>query len=144
MSKWKIVLDTNVILSAVFPTSKYQPILRGLANDMYDVFVTTEIMLEYEEKLTSIFGQKTSDKFMELCNTLPNVIPTEIYYRWQLIYADPDDDKFVDCAVAANAHFLVTDDRHYKILKNIPFPTLKVIRIDEFLSMVNLAQLKNG
>ena len=79
MSKLKVVLDTNVILSSIFPTSKYQPILRGLANDTYDAFVTTEIVLEYEEKLTSIFGQKTSHRFMELCQTLPNVVPTEVY-----------------------------------------------------------------
>ncbi len=136
MSKLKVVLDTNVILSSIFPTSKYQPILRGLANDMYDAFVTTEIILEYEEKLTSIFGQKTSHLFMELCQTLPNVVSTEVYYRWQLINADPDDDKFVDCAISANADFLVTDDNHYKILKEISFPNLKVVRIDEFLSIV--------
>jgi predicted nucleic acid-binding protein len=50
--------------------------------------------------------------------------------------ADPDDDKFVDCAVSANADFLVTNDRHYGILKNIPFPHLKVIRIEEFLEIL--------
>ena len=137
MSKLKIVLDTNVILSAVFPTSKYQLILRGLADEKYEIFVTTEIMLEYEEKLISIFGQNTSRIFMELIHTLPNVKQTEIYYRWQLIHADPDDDKFVDCAVSANADYLVTNDKHYNILKNIPFPTLKVIRIDDFLKIVN-------
>lgn len=137
MSKLKIVLDTNVILSAVFPTSKYQSILRGLANDMYDAFVTTEIMLEYEEKLITIFGHNTSRRFMELCQTLPNVKSTEIYYRWQLIYADPDDDKFVDCAISANADYLVTNDKHYRILKDIPFPTLKVIRIDDFLDIIS-------
>lgn len=136
MSKIKIVLDTNVILSAVFPTSKYQPILRQLANDTYDMFVTTEIMFEYEEKLTEIFNQNTAERFVELCNTLTNVKLTEVYYRWQLINADPDDDKFVDCAVSANADFLVTNDKHYGILKNIPFPHLKVIRIEEFLDMI--------
>ena len=136
MSKFKIVLDTNAILSAVFPASKYQKILRELANGSYNLFVTTEIMLEYEEKLTEIFNQNTAVRFIELCHTLPNVHLTEVYYRWQLIYADPDDDKFVDCAVSANADFLVTNDRHYGILKNISFPHLKVIRIEEFLEIL--------
>lgn len=85
MSKFKIVLDTNAVLSAVFPASKYQPVLKELANDAYDMFVTTEIMLEYEEKLTEIFNQNTAIRFLELCHTLPNVQLTEVYYRWQLI-----------------------------------------------------------
>ena len=46
----KVVLDTNIILSAIFPTSPYQPILRAIANDVYDLHVTTAILLEYEEK----------------------------------------------------------------------------------------------
>ncbi len=100
------------------------------------MFVTTEIMLEYGEKLTEIFNQNTAIRFLELCRTLPNVQLTEVYYCRQLIHADPDDDKFVDCAVSANADFLVTNDRHYGILKNIPFPHPKVIRIEEFLEIL--------
>ena len=137
MSKLKIVLDTNAVLSATFPNSKFQIILRCLANDVYDLFITTEIMLEYEEKLIEIFNKGTSVRFLELCHTLPNVQMTEIYYGWQLIHADPDDDKFVDCAVSANADYLVTNDKHYNILKNIPFPNLKVIRIEEFMDIVS-------
>ena len=51
------------------------------------------------------------------------------YYSWHLIKSDAYDDKFVDCAVACNAKFLVTEDRHFKILKQIPFPKVEVIGI---------------
>ena len=49
------------------------------------------------------------------------------YYKWELIKADKDDNKFVDCAIASNAKYLVSDDKHFKVLKNIYFPKVEVI-----------------
>jgi predicted nucleic acid-binding protein len=40
---------------------------------------------------------------------------------------DADDNKFVDCAVASNADYLVTHDRDFDVLKNVPFPKVKII-----------------
>lgn len=42
---------------------------------------------------------------------------------------DPDDNKFVDCAIASNAHFLVSQDKHFKVLAEIPFPKVNVLQI---------------
>lgn len=56
------------------------------------------------------------------------------YYKFNVITADPDDNKFVDCAVAANAHFIVTDDHHYNVLLGMEFPKVSIIKLD---SMVN-------
>jgi predicted nucleic acid-binding protein len=53
-----------------------------------------------------------------------------------LIEADHDDDKFVDCAFAANATFIVSDDKHYDILKEISFPQLLVLKLKEFLGLL--------
>ena len=57
-------------------------------------------------------------------------------FRWLLVTADPDDDKFADCAVAARAEYLVTDDRHFNALKTNPFPPVNVISADDFLQIV--------
>ena len=35
------------------------------------------------------------------------------FCKFNLITADPDDNKFIDCAVAAQAKYIVTEDRHY-------------------------------
>jgi len=53
-----------------------------------------------------------------------------------LIEVDPDDNKFVDCAIAANALFIVTNDHHFDVLQTIPFPTVSIIRIDDFLALL--------
>ena len=60
----------------------------------------------------------------------------EIYFNWQLIEADKDDNKFVDCAISVGADYLVTNDRHFKILKNIPFPSVNTINADNFLELI--------
>ena len=69
---------------------------------------------------------------MNSLKELSNVVQTDIFYKWLLIESDPDDDKFVDCAVAGNVDFLVTNDRHYNILKTIGFPPVNVISLEEF------------
>lgn len=55
------------------------------------------------------------------------------YYHFELIKSDMDDNKFVDCAIAANAQFIVTEDHHYDILKTIDFPKVNIIKLDEMM-----------
>ena len=58
------------------------------------------------------------------------------YFRLQLIEADHNDDKFVDCAFAANATYIVSDDKHYDVLKEIDFPKLLILKLKEFLGLL--------
>jgi len=69
----------------------------------------------------------------ELLLSLDNVEKTSIYFHWNLIEKDPDDNKFVDCAVSARVKYIVTNDKHFKHLKNIDFPPIEVVSADDFL-----------
>ena len=55
------------------------------------------------------------------------------FYNFNLIEADKDDNKFVDCAIAAHAKCIVTNDHYYDVLKTIPFPKVDVVRLVDFL-----------
>ncbi|MEM0994612.1 MAG: PIN domain-containing protein [Bacteroidota bacterium] len=66
----------------------------------------------------------------------PDVEQIEIYFKWSLIYKDADDNKFVDCALNGQANFLVTDDKHFNVLKRIGFPPVTIIRTADFLKKV--------
>jgi predicted nucleic acid-binding protein len=66
----------------------------------------------------------------------PHTRQVSPHYKWNLIAADPDDNKFVDCALNAGADYIVTNDRHFKILNRIKFPPINVIDIDAFNEMV--------
>ena len=57
---------------------------------------------------------------------------------FHLIEQDKDDNKFVDCAIAANASFIVSEDAHFKHLKDIPFPYVEVLRLREFMDLLQL------
>ncbi|MFT4971883.1 MAG: putative PIN family toxin of toxin-antitoxin system [Paraglaciecola sp.] len=78
--------------------------------------VTTEILNEYVEIINHFLESKTlGNNLVRLILALPNTKRQEVYYRWNLIEKDADDNKFVDCAIATNADFLITDDAHFKI-----------------------------
>lgn len=133
----KIVLDTNVFLVALPSHSKYYPIFKALLDKKYDLYLSNEIVTEYEEKLSERLGViKTDLKLKELLN-LKNVNCIEPYFNWQLIEVDKDDNKFVDCTVACNANFLVTNDRHFNILNQIPFPQITIIKAEDFLKIIS-------
>ena len=58
------------------------------------------------------------------------------YYTFELITADPDDNKFVDCYVAAHADYLVSNDRHFEGLSAAGFPAVRVVSAGEFLQLL--------
>lgn len=72
---------------------------------------------------------------MEILLESPQVIYQQIYYSWNAIKTDPDDNKFFDIAIAGNVDYLVTNDAHFNILKQLEFPTVKIINADEFLNL---------
>ncbi|MCU0468436.1 MAG: putative toxin-antitoxin system toxin component, PIN family [Arcicella sp.] len=132
----KVVLDTNVILRAISSKSEYAIILDELYLQTFSAVVSTEILLEYEEKTTQFFGKNIAKDFLDFLVMLPNVEKIEAFYQLNLIQADPDDNKFVDCAFVGNAHYIVTDDRHFNILKTLTFPTIPVITAEVFKNMI--------
>jgi uncharacterized protein len=69
---------------------------------------------------------------LDAITDLPNLQFVNKYIFWHLIEQDPDDNKFVDCAVACNAKYLVSEDKHFKILDSISFPKIEVIGVRDF------------
>ena len=59
-------------------------------------------------------------------------------YRFQLIKNDPDDNKFVDCAITAGAKYIVSNDRHFDELEKYDFPKVEVCKLSEFLQIVQM------
>ena len=53
-----------------------------------------------------------------------------------MIRLDPDDDKFVDYAIASNADFIVTHDKHFNVLKDIDFPKVQTVNLTQFQQML--------
>ena len=132
----RVVLDTNCLLASLSRTSKSYAVWRGLHEGQYILCVSNEILMEYQE----IIGQKTTPEIAE--NVIQYLINSEHvelitpYYHFELIKADHDDNKFVDCAVAANATYIVSDDKHYNPLKETYYPHVLVINLMEFVNLL--------
>ena len=132
----KIVLDTNVLLRSISRRSAYAIIQDKIYENAFEVYITNDILLEYEEKISDIFSSETAELIIGAFALLPNVRKVDIHFHLSLIAADPDDNKFSDCAFAGNVHFLVTDDKHFAILKSISFPYINVITLDQFKELL--------
>ena len=131
-----IVLDTNCLLMSLSRRSPYYPVWQNFVNGKYTLCVTNEILAEYEEILTEKVGAQIASNVITAILDLPNTRMVQVFYHLHLITADPDDDKFVDCAFKANARYIVTQDHHYDVLKTIPFPYIDVIGIDDFIKVL--------
>lgn len=136
----KIVLDTNVLLVSVSSRSRFHWIFQYLLADRYILCITHEILAEYEEILAEKWSPEVAKQVSRTLLLLPNVEQVEVYYRWRLLTADPDDDKFVDAAIAANALGVVTEDRDFDRLRDIDFPRVRVIRIDELQALLEASE----
>ena len=132
----KIVLDTNVIISALGRKSPYKSVINKLLEDKYDLFVSTEILLEYEEMIVKLHSRTVANTFLDVLSVLPNVHQSTVYYRFLLITHDAEDDKFADCAIAQGVHYLVTDDKHYNVLVKLGFPKINLLTIKQFQELL--------
>jgi putative PIN family toxin of toxin-antitoxin system len=133
----KVVLDTNILLMALPSRSRYHAIIQAFNRSIYQLIITTQIFTEYEEILSVKANRDIANIVLGAFLEAPNVIGTNIYYYWQLITADPDDNKFIDACINGQADYLVTNDAHFNVVKNINFPKINIITADEFLEILN-------
>lgn len=134
-----IVLDTNCLIASIKRDSKYFPVWREFMRGKYCLCFTDEILDEYEEIIIRRTGSpEVARNIISAILNRTNTQHIEVYYRFGLIEADEDDNKFVDCAIKANARFIVSEDKHFNVLKTIPFPHVDVVGIDEFLDFLKL------
>ena len=128
-----IVIDTNSLIISISSRSGYHKIWQSFLAGDYTLCISNEILEEYAEVIGRNINVNAARYIIYAImerNNVRQIVPT---YKWNLIVADPDDNKFVDCAIATNARFIVTEDHHFNVLKEIPFPSVPVVSIDEFL-----------
>lgn len=130
---WHIVLDTNCLIQVLPSKSLYHRIWTSFLEGKYRLCVSNEILTEYEEILAIHTSPDVARNVVEAIARHPQTYYRESYYRFHLLSdIDKDDNKFVDCAITANADYIVTEDTHFNHLKTISFPNLNVLSLDEF------------
>ena len=132
----RLVIDTNSLLQCISRRSRYHDLWLSLLDGRNELCVSTEILEEYAEILERYTSPEFAEAALGVITNNPFTLFVNPYYRFKLVEADPDDDKFVDCAVASNAKFVVTEDSHFDVLKKIDFPKIEVISLDDIIQQL--------
>ena len=128
-----VVIDTNGLLQIIARKSPYRPIWDAFLDGRYDLCVSNDILDEYQEILGQQITPTVAENVVLLILNRENVRLVDPHFRMELITVDPDDNKFVDCAFAAGADYLVSEDSHFNVLRTTPFPHLNLVTLDEFM-----------
>lgn len=118
----RLVLDTNSLIQCISRRSPYHELWISFLDGRNQLCVSNEILEEYAE----ILEKKASPKFSELAIDVivnnPNSLFITPFYHFNTISKDPDDNKFVDCAVAGKQSSLLQKTITTRFLKTYNFP----------------------
>jgi putative PIN family toxin of toxin-antitoxin system len=132
-----VCIDTNVVLGMFGQTAPWLLLRHGLLANEFSWVLSNEITLEYEEVAAREIGAAYAARiglFIELVGqTRGNIHLISPDFRFQTIQADLDDNKFADCAICANADYIITLDRHFQQMKGYGYRP-QPITPDEFIS----------
>ena len=131
-----IVLDTNCLLQALPSSSPFHKIWTEVLEGHICLCVNTDILEEYEEELALKTTPEIARNIVDAIAHLSTTIFQNTYVHFELLPADSDDNKFVDCAVASDAEYIVTNDKHFNPLKTIPWPKVEIIKIVDFIKLI--------
>lgn len=113
----KIVIDTNVVMSGVFFGGAPRKVLESITTDKFDAYATSEIMEEYSEtikELSEKYGGRLDKKGLSRFTLKLHVIEPETKVQ---ICRDPDDDKFLSCAIDSKSLYIVSGDKDLLVLE---------------------------
>lgn len=134
----RVVIDTNVLLVSISSKSKYHPIYQAILNGGIELCFSNSMLEEYEEILSKRWNSNVAQNVVASLLKSPHAVLVDPRFKWLLINQDPDDNKFVDCAIAANAVYLATNDAHFNQLKNADtYPPINILNADELLELVS-------
>lgn len=127
----KVVIDTNIFISALSRFSKDHWVVEAMVDEKFDLIVSNDIFLEYEEKLLERYNPSTVYFFLKILEKSPNVHFTNVFYQWRLLN-DPDDNKFADAAFASGAEHIISEDKGFRRLRELDFPKISVLTLEGF------------
>ena len=128
----KVVIDTNVFISSFFGGNPRKVIDLWKKGEI-KLCLSREIVDEYVEVLKRL-GLQNESELQELLNTFSeghNIIFSATTPSLKIIEQDPDDNMFIECAVALGCSHIISGDKHLKQVKN--YMGIKIINPKEFL-----------
>jgi len=129
----RVILDTNVFVSGVFFSGPPFRILEAWRDRRLQLIASQEILEEYQrvgETLAEQFPGVNLQPIIDLVTTNAEIFPNQVLP--ESVCEDPDDDKFLACALISRCKMIVSGDRH--LLKVSGFRGIKVVKPRQFIS----------
>jgi uncharacterized protein len=129
----KIVLDTNVFVSGIFFNGPPYQILKAWNEGKIQLVVSLEILDEYR-RVGEILAEEHPEINIQpiLDYVYQNADTCDTPPRYESICEDPDDDKFLACALESGSKVIVSDDKH--LLKVSGYREIEVLNPRDFLN----------
>ncbi len=128
----KIVIDTNVVASAIFFGGKPRDLLEMLVNKKLEAYASSEIVDEYKETIEELQdryqGKSINIPLTAIVSAMNIIAPTSHVD----VCRDPDDNKFIECAYDAKCIYIVSGDKDLLSVKK--YKNVKIVTVAEFLS----------
>lgn len=126
----RIVIDTNVVASGVFFGGAPRLVLEAISSGSIDAFATSEILDEYHETIDRLmvkYGGRFNADGLSRFQMMINLVDTQTKVE---VCRDPDDDKFLGCALDSKAVYIVSGDKDLLTLEN--YEGVEIITAREF------------
>ena len=134
MGNLKVVLDTNIYVSAIFWKGIPHKIVRKAADNEFLAFASNHILNELQTVLARDFG-RNKDEISVIISSLNLFLKlVESKVKVDLVKADPPDDRILECALACNAKYIVSQDNH--LLKLKEYRDIRIINPTEFFDLL--------
>lgn len=140
----RLVIDTNCLLAILPSRSPYHIVWTEFLADKLEICVSNEVLMEYEEILSEKTSPSFADSIIQALLNRKNLVRVSPVWRFNIILQDPDDNKFVDCAVCGQAEYLVSNDKHFRMLRDVDFPPITLVTIQEFVNTLKLKKRPSG
>ena len=128
----RIVVDTNVIASAIFFGGRPKELLEYLVSRKIEAFASPEIVEEYKDTVEYLCSRyREKPHLLPLADVVSALRIVEPSLRID-VCRDPDDNKFIECAFEAKCIYVVSGDKDLLSLKR--FNDIKIVTVAEFLS----------
>jgi putative PIN family toxin of toxin-antitoxin system len=128
----RVVIDTNVFVSSFFGGNP-KKIIDPWKNEEIILCLSKDIFDEYIDVLQRV-GLKDENEIEELLSFFAkgfNILFTTNTPKIKAVKDDPEDDKFIECAVALKANVIITGDKALKTMSE--YMGIKILTPQEFL-----------
>lgn len=134
----RVVLDTNTLVSALLFSGTTSRLVALWQSRQITVLVSKPILQEYLRVLAYPKFRMTEDEIRGLIEEelLPFVEAVRVKRHLAIVRRDPEDDKFLECAVTGRAEYIITGDRHLRELGS--YREITILTVGEFLRRTGL------